>query len=81
MIRVSARQANQDFSKLLDRAAKGEEVIITRRGVPVARLVPHSARPAMTPERQAAIDRLFGMLEKGYRLGGRRFTRDEMHER
>jgi len=82
MITVSARKANQEFSKLLDRAAKGEEVVITRRGAPVARLSPYAARPAMTPEREAAIKRMVeGMRKGGLRLGGRRFTRDEMHER
>ena len=37
---VSAREANQQFSKLLEAAVGGEEVTITRRGVPVAKLVP-----------------------------------------
>jgi prevent-host-death family protein len=37
---VSAREANQRFSKLLEAAVEGEEVTITRRGVPVAKLVP-----------------------------------------
>lgn len=81
MISVTARQANQDFSKLLDRAAKGEEIIITRRGVPVARLGPHAARQGMTPERAAAIQKMVELMRKGFHLGGRRFTRDEMHER
>ncbi len=33
---VSAREANQAFSKLLADAASGEEIVITRHGKPVA---------------------------------------------
>jgi prevent-host-death family protein len=37
---VSARDANQSFSKLLAEVEAGREVIITRRGEAVARMVP-----------------------------------------
>lgn len=40
MIEVGAFDAKNQFSKLLDRARRGEEFIITLRGVAVARLVP-----------------------------------------
>ncbi|HEX5796561.1 MAG TPA: type II toxin-antitoxin system prevent-host-death family antitoxin [Geminicoccaceae bacterium] len=77
---VSAREANQQFSRLLGEVAEGEEVVITRRGQPVATLAPYRGRP-MTPEREAAIERLMTLLEKGFPMGGMRPTRDEMHER
>jgi prevent-host-death family protein len=48
---VSARQANHDFSELLSRVERGEEILITQQGKPVALLSPyHPPRP--TPERQ-----------------------------
>ena len=37
---VSAREAKTHLSRLLQRIAAGEDVIITRSGQPVARLVP-----------------------------------------
>ena len=40
MIQVGALDAKTHLSSLLDRVERGEEVLITRRGVPVARLVP-----------------------------------------
>jgi prevent-host-death family protein len=40
MKQVSVREAKTQLSKLLKRVAAGEEISITRRGVPVARLVP-----------------------------------------
>ena len=77
---VSARDANQSFSKLLGDVENGEEVVITKRGTPVAKIVPYKGR-AMTPEREAALERLMALLDKGLPFNGRRFTRDEMHER
>jgi prevent-host-death family protein len=77
---VSARAANQGFSKLLAEVAKGREVVITRHGKPVARLVPIQDEASMR-KREAAIRRMMAHMKKGLPLGGRRFTRDEMHER
>jgi prevent-host-death family protein len=37
---VGAYEAKTHFSELLERAATGEQITITRHGVPVARLVP-----------------------------------------
>jgi prevent-host-death family protein len=39
-MQVNTHEAKTQLSKLLDRAAAGEEVIIARAGRPVARLVP-----------------------------------------
>jgi prevent-host-death family protein len=78
--RVSAREANQRFSRILSQVTAGEEVVITKRGQPVARLVPYVGENP-SPERLVAIDRLLAMLRKGFPLGNIRATRDEMHER
>lgn len=43
MATVTAFNAKTRFGELLDRVAKGEEVIITRRDKPVARIVPEGA--------------------------------------
>lgn len=40
---VTLSEAKTHLSALLDRAAAGEEVIIARNGVPLARLVPLAA--------------------------------------
>jgi prevent-host-death family protein len=38
---VSARQANHEFSELLSRVERGEEILITKRSKPVALLSPY----------------------------------------
>ena len=40
MLEVNIHQAKTQFSKLLERVAGGEEVIIARAGQPIARLCP-----------------------------------------
>lgn len=76
---VSAREANQAFSRILQEAEDGAEVVITRRGKPVAVLSPFSARRSR--EQEEAVDHAIQLMRKGLPIGGRRFTRDEMHER
>jgi prevent-host-death family protein len=49
MKQVNIRQAKTRLSKLFRRVAAGEEVVITKRGVPVARLV------AFAGNREAAL--------------------------
>ena len=44
MARVTAREAETRFGELLERVSRGEEVVITRDGMPVARLVPEGAQ-------------------------------------
>lgn len=43
MAKVTAFEAKTRFGELLERVAKGEEVVITRHDKPVARLVPEGA--------------------------------------
>lgn len=78
---ISAREANQSFSKLLQAVAEGEEVVITRRGKPVARLAPVKGA-ARGADREAEIDRIIAHLREGVDLGNPvSWTRDELYER
>jgi prevent-host-death family protein len=79
--RVTAREANQRFSEVLSAVETGEQVVITKRGRPVALMSPYPAE-ALAAERQAAIDRMIASMNEPVTLRGgfRTFTRDEMHE-
>jgi prevent-host-death family protein len=79
---VSARQANHEFSALLSRAERGEDIVITKHNKPVAVLSPYR-QPAMTAERKKAIEHAVQLMNTGLRWGETlpRFTRDEMHDR
>lgn len=62
MREIGAFEAKNKFGQLLDLAERGEEVLITRHGKEVARLVP--ARPARAPDTaRAALQRLRARAE------------------
>lgn len=67
MITVGAFEAKTHLSALLNRVARGEQVLITRRGTPVARLVP--AGEGASADVSAAIREL-RTLKDGLRLKG-----------
>ena len=78
---VGAREANQRFSKMLREVELGTEVVITRNGKEIARLLP-AANLKDQKARQRAIEKMVAMMKKGLPIKplGRRLTRDEMHE-
>ena len=67
MITIGAFEAKTHLSSLLDKVTQGEDVLITRRGVPVARLVP--ARQAQRATTESAINELRA-LRVGMKLRG-----------
>jgi prevent-host-death family protein len=44
---TNIHQAKTHFSKLIERAAAGEEIVIGKAGKPVARLVPYEKAPPL----------------------------------
>lgn len=78
---VSLMTANQEFSKLIKAVEQGEGFLITRRGRPIAKLVPHVADKAADPDWAAAHRRMMARLEEGASLGGLRVARDELYDR
>ena len=67
MVTVGAFAAKAQFSALLERVTRGEEVTITKHGRPVARLVPAVAHDR---ERVAEAIRRIKELSVGNRLDG-----------
>ena len=57
MHEFGAFEAKNKFSALLDRVERGEEIVITRHGQPVARLVPSSGGIDRA-QAQAAAERI-----------------------
>ncbi len=67
MIEIGAFEAKTHLSALLERVAAGEEVIITKHGRPIARLV--SVEGSDRQRANDAVERLKA-LRKGTTLGG-----------
>lgn len=77
MAEIGAYDAKTRFAELLRRAEKGERIVITRHGRPVAQLVPVAEAPEMTVE-----EAIQGILElrKGTTLGPGLTIRDLIEE-
>ncbi len=78
---VSLREANQHLSRYINAVREGAEIIITRRGKPVARLVPTEEKRTLTSEQQTTRERALARMRRGYPLGGTRIRREEIYER
>lgn len=55
---VNVHEAKTNFSRLLDRAHRGEEIILAKAGVPYAKLVPYD--PPAPPRREPGGLRVTG---------------------
>lgn len=67
MASVGAFEAKTHFSSLLERVEKGEQIIITRHGKPVAKLVPATGVDVQVVDETIAQLKEFA---KGHSLGG-----------
>ncbi len=76
---ISLREANQAFSRCIREVEAGEEITITRRGEPVARLVPVRHKRVLTPEQEAARARALERMKKGWPIGAGPLDRDELY--
>ena len=68
MKKVGAFEAKNKLGELLDMVENGEEVLITRHGKEVARLVPPKARFSQSEAREAA--QRIREMSRGVTLGG-----------
>ncbi|HEY7579981.1 MAG TPA: type II toxin-antitoxin system prevent-host-death family antitoxin [Acetobacteraceae bacterium] len=72
---IGAYEAKTRLSELLDRVEKGEQIVITRHGRPIARLVPEG--PRNVAQARHALDRITAR-RKQLALQGVRITRSEI---
>jgi prevent-host-death family protein len=77
-VEIGAFEAKNKFGMLLDRVEHGEEIVITRHGKPVARLVPNATRIDKLQAR-AALERIrarAGNLKEAFDWAAVRADRD-----
>jgi prevent-host-death family protein len=74
MQEIGAFEAKNSLGALLDRVQNGEEIVITRHGKPVARLIPETGRRNLDAARAAAA-RLRARAKRAQR--GMPITQDE----
>lgn len=77
---VTAAEANRNFSALPKDVARGERVLVTSRGKPVATVAPPE-RPVEDAKRELARQQLLAHLKSVKPLGPITWSRDELYER
>ena len=77
---ISVEEAAETFEQCVCEVEAGEEYVITRRGQPVARLVPVPHKRVLTPEQEAALARALERMQKGWPIGAGPLDRDELYE-
>lgn len=79
MIEVGLFEAKTKLSEYVERAERGEEIVITRRGKPVARLTAVSEAPVSQADRWAALRAARDQVIDSLRAKGRPpVTREEI---
>lgn len=68
---VSIREVNQHLSRYVDAIREGDEIVITGRGKPVARLIGIREANVLTEAQKPTRHRTLSRMRKGYSLGGR----------
>jgi prevent-host-death family protein len=73
MREMTVREADQNFSEVIAAAERGETIIITKNGTPVAKITPQGADRASDSEWRSALAALEKSLRSkratGYRVG------------
>ena len=79
---ITARDANHRFSQILRDAEAGQEVIITRNGKPVARLIPEPApsKRILSPEQEKALADSEAFARQPRDLVPWKWNREELYE-
>jgi prevent-host-death family protein len=81
MREMTVREANQNFSKVIAEAERGETIIVTKNGKPVAKITPQTLDRTSDPEWQSAYRALARSLKSkratGFRLG--KITEDDKY--
>jgi prevent-host-death family protein len=73
MREMTMREANQNFSQVIAAAERGETIVITKNGTPVAKIAPQTADRTSDPEWRSSFATLKKSLRSkqptGYRVG------------
>jgi prevent-host-death family protein len=73
MREMTVREASQNFLQVIAAAERGETIVITKNGTPVARIAPQAADRTKHPEWRSAFAALRTSLRSkratGYRVG------------
>lgn len=80
---ISARDANHHFAQVLKQVEAGKEFVVTRNGMPVARIIPErlpDGQRRLTAEQEQALANSMSLLRQGWPLGVETFDRNSVYD-
>ena len=78
---IPLREINQHLAQYIQAVEQGIEIIITRRGKPIAKMTSLKDTPLLTPQQEEMRKKINLLMKKGLSLKGEIFQRDHLHER
>lgn len=78
---ISMRELNQNFPQYIKNVESGDEIIVTRRGKPIARITPLSSEKKLTIDQLQARVRVLKLMTEGLNLKGEKYKREDLHDR
>lgn len=76
---ITLSDASRHFAKYVKAVSEGREFVMTRRGIPVARLAPLTKRSGLTDEQQIVRERVRRRMAEGWPIGSCPPPRDEIY--
>lgn len=80
---ITARDANHHFARVLADVAGGKEFVVTRKGVPIARIIPErptAGRRQLTAKQEQALADSLARLRRGWHLGIKKLDRNALYD-
>lgn len=80
---ITARDAKRQFTRLLREVAAGKEFVVTRNGIPLARIVPEPAqdgRRCLSEGQEQALAQSLAMARRGWPFGIDRLDRAGLYD-
>lgn len=80
---ITSRDANHHFARLLREVEAGREFVVTRNGVPIAKISPVQAPDGsrrLSAEQETALAESLARRRKGWPLGITRLNREELYD-
>jgi prevent-host-death family protein len=80
---ITARDANHHFARVLAQVAAGKEFVVTRNGIPVARISPErpaEGRRQLTTKQEQALADSLARLRRGWNLGIKKLDRNALYD-
>ena len=81
MHHLSLREVNQNFALHIKSVETGNEIILTRHGKAIAKIIPFTEDQGLTDAQQIARERLLKKTTEGFSLKNAPFDRANLHER